>query len=206
MGIQYASLSMAVEETLASDRRQRRTLARPVVVIVAVTAAVALLGVPGGFIWAAITPRVAVVVTGHGAAEVINPETKAFIAADGWFCVVGVIAGLLAGVAGDLIAVRRHGAVAAGGLILGGLAASLVEWWIGRNIGLASFRSSLFLSHQGAVLHGPLVLRAHGALVIWPLTSALVVGLAELLAGQRPDEQALAPPGAGTAPSRTTMN
>ena len=153
---------------------------------------------PGGFIWSAITPRVAVVVTGHGVAEVINPETKAFIAADGWFCVIGVVGGLLAGVVGYLTAVRRHGAAAAAGLILGGLAASLVEWWIGRSIGHASFHSALFLSHQGAVLHAPLVLRAHAALVIWPLTAALCVGVAELLAGQRHSRsaaQTLAPAG-----------
>ena len=100
---------MAVEETLASDRRQHRTLARPMVVIAAVTATVAVLGVPAGFAWAAIAPRVAVMITGHGAAEVINPETSAFIAADGWFCVVGVIGGLLAGVVGYVTAVRRHG-------------------------------------------------------------------------------------------------
>ncbi len=167
------------------------------VVLAAIVAAVALLGVPAGFAWAAIVPRVAVVVTGHGAAQVINPETRAFIAADGWFCVVGVIGGLLAGVAGYLAAVRRYGSLAVVGLVLGGLAASFVQWWIGRDIGLAAFRSSLFLAHQGAVLHAPLVLRAHGAVVIWPLTTALVVGLAELLAGQRRGGPVLAPPGVG---------
>jgi hypothetical protein len=174
---------MAVEEMLVSNRRRQRTLARPVVIIAGVTVAVAVLGVPAGFAWAAIAPRVAVMVTGHGAAAVINPETSAFIAADGWFCVVGVIGGLLSGVVGYVTAVRRHGPAAVAGLLLGGIGASLVAWWIGRNIGLASFHRALHLSRQGTVLHAPLVLRAHGALVIWPLTSALVVGLAELLAG-----------------------
>ena len=186
---------MVTEETPASARRKRRTLPRPWVVLAAVTAAVALLGVPAGFVWSAIVPRVTIIVTGPGVAEVINPETKAFIAADGWFCVLGVIGGLLAGVVGYLAAVRRDGAVAVAGLILGGFAASLVQWWIGRNIGLAAFRKALFLSHKGAILHAPLVLRAHVGLVIWPLTAALVVGLAELLAGKPRDAQPLAPPG-----------
>ncbi|HUK71540.1 MAG TPA: hypothetical protein VLW50_22705 [Streptosporangiaceae bacterium] len=176
---------MAAQETRAADRRQGRNFGRRLAVLAFVTAAVAPLGVPAGFIWAAITPRVAVIVTGHGAADVINPETKAFIAADGWFCVIGVIGGLIVGVAGYLMAVRRNGAVAAAGLILGGLAASLVEWWIGASIGHSSFRGALLVSHQGAVLHAPLVLRAHAALVFWPLTTALVVGVAELLSGQR---------------------
>ncbi len=196
---------MAAEETLAAGRRQGRALGRTPVVLALVTLVVALLGVPAGFIWAAITPRVAVIVTGHGVAEVINPETKAFIAADGWFCVIGVVGGLLAGVAGYLTAVRRYGAAAAAGLILGGLAASLVEWWIGSSIGHSSFHSTLFLSHQGAILHAPLVLRAHAALVFWPLTTALCVGVAELLAGQRHSRSAaetLAPRG-GAAPPPT---
>ncbi len=100
---------MAVEETLASARRQAPHLARAAwVVLAVVTVAVALLGVPGGFMWSAIIPRVTVIVTGPGVAEVMNPETKAFIAADGWFCVVGVIGGLLAGVVGYVAAVRRR--------------------------------------------------------------------------------------------------
>jgi hypothetical protein len=178
---------MAVAEELASGRPPALRLA---LILAGVTAAVALFGVPAGFAWIAIAPRVTVVVTGHGVAEVINPETKAFIAADGWFCVVGVLGGLLAGVAGYLVAVRRYGPLAVAGLLLGGLAASLVEWWIGRSAGLAPFRKALYLSHQGAVLHAPLVLRAHGAVVVWPLITALVVTLAELLARQPRDTQA----------------
>jgi hypothetical protein len=181
---------MAVADELASGRPKRPPALRLALILAGVTAAVALLGVPAGFAWVAIAPRVTIVVTGHGVAQVVNPETKAFIAADGWFCVVGVLGGLLAGVAGYLVAVRRYGPVAVAGLIAGGLAASLVEWWIGRSVGLAPFRRALFLSHQGAVLHAPLVLRAHGALVVWPLTAALVVGLAELLAGQPRDARA----------------
>ena len=175
---------MAVGETLAYGSRQRRALARPLVVLAVVTVAVALLGVPGGFIWSAITPRVLVVVTGHGVAQVVNPETKAFIAADGWFCVVGMLGGLLAGAVGYVTAVRRRGAAAAAGLILGGVAASLVQWWIGRDIGRASFRGALFVSHHGAVLHAPLELSARTALVVWPLTASLLVGLAELANGR----------------------
>jgi hypothetical protein len=193
---------MAVAEELASGRPPALRLA---LILAGVTAAVALLGVPAGFAWIAIAPRVTVVVTGHGVAEVINPETKAFIAADGWFCVVGALGGLLAGVAGYLLAVRRYGPLAVAGLLLGGLAASLVEWWIGRSAGLAPFRKALYLSHQGAVLHAPLVLRAHGALVVWPLIAALVVTLAELLAREPRDTQAFtteggAPDRSGAAP------
>ncbi len=171
-------------EILAHDCRSGRPPGRPLAVLATVTAAVALLGVPAGAAWIAVAPRVVVVVTGHGAAQVVNAETKAFIAGDGWFCVIGVVGGLLTGVAGYLLAVRRRGAPAMAGLILGGLAASLVTWWIGRNSGLAAFHSALLTRPTGAVLHAPLVLRAHVAVVIWPFTVSLCAGLAELLSGQ----------------------
>src|SRR6266516_458981 len=146
---------MAQPDTLAVGCRQGRPSPHPLAILALITVVVALLGVPGGLAWAEIAPRAAVVITGRGVAQVVSPETKAFIAADGWFCIVGV------------------------------LAASFVQWWVGRNVGLASFRSALLLSPKGAVLHAPLVLRAHAALVIWPLTAALIVTLAELVAGQR---------------------
>ncbi|MGE5287862.1 MAG: hypothetical protein ACM3ML_11785 [Micromonosporaceae bacterium] len=161
-----------------------RSAGRSLAVLGAVTAAVALLGVPAGLVWTAVAPRVTVVVTGHGAAQVVNPETKAFIAGDGWFCVIGLVGGLVVGLAGYLLAVRRRGAPAMAGLILGGLAASLIAWWIGRNDGLAAFHRALLTSRTGAVLHAPLMLRAHGAVVVWPLATALAGGLAELLTGQ----------------------
>jgi hypothetical protein len=181
---------MPASEMLAPDGPPRATASprqpagRSVAAVCAVIAAVALLGLPAGLTWIAVAPRVAVVVTGHGAAQVVNPETKAFIAGDGWFCVIGVVGGLIVGLAGYLFAVRRRGAPAMAGLILGGLAASLLAWWIGRSDGLAAFHAALLTSHRGAILHAPLTLRAHGAVVVWPLTAALAAGFAELLNGK----------------------
>jgi hypothetical protein len=163
---------------------RRRPAGRLLAVLGAVTAAVALLGLPAGLAWIAVAPRVAVVVTGRGTAQVVNPETKAFIAGDGWFCLIGLAGGLVAGLAGYLIAVRRRGAPAMAGLMVGGLAASFLAWWIGRSDGLAAFHSALLTSPKGAILHAPLMLRAHGAVVVWPLTAAVAGGLAELLTGK----------------------
>jgi hypothetical protein len=176
---------MALPEMLIPASRPRPALGRPLIVALTVALVGTLLGVPAGFAWAAIAPRAAVVVTGPGAADILNPETKAFIAADGLFCLIGVVGGLLAGVVAYIVAVRRHGAPAVAGLLLGGLAASLVQWWIGHNMGLAGFRAALLLGRTGATLHAPLSLRAHGALVIWPLTAAIFICLAEMVAGAR---------------------
>jgi hypothetical protein len=141
-------------------------------------------GVPGGLAWAAIAPRALVVVTGRGAANVINPETSAFIAADGWFCVVGLAGGLLCGLAAYAAVVRGRGAPAVAALIAGAFGASLIALWVGRNIGLSGFRADLMAGHGGAVLHAPLILGAHSAVVSWPFGAALAVVAAELAVGR----------------------
>ena len=142
-------------------------------------------GGPGGLAWAAVAPRALLTITGRGAADVINPETPAFIAADGWFCVIGVAGGLLCGLAGYAAVVRHRGAPAAVALIIGAVGASLAAWWIGRSAGLPGFRAGLMAGHAGADLHAPLTLRAHSALASWPFGAALAVMAAELVTGRR---------------------
>lgn len=162
----------------------------------------AVAGVPGGFAWAAVAPRALAVVTGRGTANVVNPETPAFIAADGWFCVIGLAGGLLCGLAAYAAAVRSRGALAAAAVIIGAFGASLVAWWVGRNAGLSGFRAGLMAGHAGAVLHAPLMLRAHSALASWPFGAALSVVAAELVAG-RPHNRPQPAGAAGTQRAET---
>ena len=152
-----------------------------VLALLATAAASALLGVLTGFLWSAVAPRALLVVAGRGVAYVANAETSAFIAADAWFCLLTAAAGLICGVAGYLLAVRRHGAAALTGLVLGGVAAAALAMWIGQQQGLASFRSALAVSAAGVRLREPLALGGHGALAFWPLLVGLVVGSIEVI-------------------------
>jgi hypothetical protein len=151
-----------------------------VAALLATMAASAALGLLTGLLWSAIAPRALLVVQSRGVAYVVNPETSAFIAAEGWFCLLTAAAGLVCGVAGYFIVVRRYGAVAVSGLALGGVAAALLAMWTGQQQGLAGFRSQLAASPAGVKLHEPLVLAGHGALAFWPLFAALAVGAIEL--------------------------
>ena len=63
----------------------------------AVAGGTALLGVVAGFLWAVAAPRPLLVMTGRGTAAVINAETSAFIAGDGWYCFICLAGGLLSG-------------------------------------------------------------------------------------------------------------
>ena len=149
--------------------------------LAAVVLGTVLLGVAAGFIWAAVAPRAVIVVLGRGSADVVNPETSAFIAADGWFALLTVTGGVISGLAGYLIAVRRHGAIAMAGVLAGAVAAALIARWIGQMPGQAELNHSLALGRAGTELQEPLALGGIGVLAFWPLAAGLVAGGTETI-------------------------
>jgi hypothetical protein len=155
------------------------------IAIAGVIAGTAVLGLGAGLLWAAIAPRALVEVVGPGSADLINPETNAFIAADGWFTLLTVAGGLVSGAAGYALAVRRNGPPAMAGVLTGGLAAALLAKWIGQRSGAAAFNHSLAAGHVGLLLRDPLMLGGLGVLMFWPLAAGLVAGSIELIS-QRP--------------------
>jgi hypothetical protein len=159
-----------------------RTARAAVVIFLAVLVATAVFGVPAGYLWAVLAPRALAQVVSRGGAGLVNPETTAFIAADAWFALIAALGGLLTGVAGYLLVVRRRGAPAALGLILGGLAAAALMAWIGDNYGHAAFQHRLLTSPTGTHLHASLSLGSKGAILFWPVAAALVIAIPEAVA------------------------
>jgi len=152
-----------------------------VAVLLVVTGAV--LGLLGGVIWAAAAPRVVYQVYSHNppTAYATNPETNAFIAADGIYTFIALGGGALLGLGGYLFGVRRYGPGPMVGVAAGGLAAAYVAKWLGPVLtGQDSFNSQLGSSKPGALLRAPIALGAHGALAFWPVAAAFVAGGLEL--------------------------
>ena len=138
-----------------------------------------MLGVAAGLIWAAVAPRALLQEVGHGEAQLVNAENSAFILADAWFCLIAAVGGVITGVAGYRLLVRRAGWTSAAGLILGAVAASLLMLWTGENIGLGTYNHLLAASPDGAFFHASLALGAKSALAFWPGLTSLVILLAE---------------------------
>lgn len=151
------------------------------IALVAVIAGTAVLGAAAGFLWASVAPRALAVVVARGSANVVDPETSAFIAADGWFTLLTAVGGVVSGLLGYTLAVRRHGALAMTGVLLGGLAAALIAMWIGQRSGTAAFNHSLSTDRPGTLLHVPLALGGRGPLAFWPLAAGLAAGGIELI-------------------------
>ena len=133
----------------------------------------ALIGLAGGLAWTSFAPRAVYVVVGRGSANVVNPETSAFIAADGWYCLIGVAGGLVIGLAGYLLGVRRYGPAPMAAVLAGGVLAGLAARWVGENHGLRQFNTQLLTARQGTLLHAPLALAGDTSAALWPTRASL---------------------------------
>jgi hypothetical protein len=180
------------------SERPRLAPAGPRVIALTVGIAVggAVLGLAAGFAWAGLAPRALYMAAQPGLAYVINPETSAFIAADGWYSVVAAVGGIIIGVTGYLIGVRRYGPVPVVGVLAGATAAAFAAAWTGHSVGLAAYRHQLGSARAGDLIRQPAALGAHGALAFWPLAAGAAVAVLELVAALRERRRRAADPAA----------
>jgi len=126
-----------------------------------------------------VAPRPLLQEIAHGEAELVNAETSAFIVADAWFALIVAVGGVITGLLGYRLLVRRAGAAAAAGLVLGAGAAAFVALWVGERIGLGTYNHLLATSSTGIFFRSSLALGAKTALVFWPLCTALIILMGE---------------------------
>jgi hypothetical protein len=157
---------------------------RAVIAACLIVAGSAVVGLAAGLVWAAAAPRVAyqVYTLNPPTAYATNPETSAFIAADGWYCLFALIGGALIGLLGYLFGVRRYGPVPMAGIVIGATGAAFLTQWLGHEqSGGPGFNHLLATSKPGALLYAPISLGSHGALAFWPFAAAAVAGGIELV-------------------------
>jgi hypothetical protein len=159
---------------------RRRPWRRTVVVSILTFLAVVAAGVPLGLLWSWLTPSVPVVATAQGQVVVNDPSPEEFIAADGWFTLLGFGFGVLVAVAAWLIVRRHRGPWLLLSVVLGALGAAGAAWQVGRQIGLADYERWRGAVTAGATFSRPPDLHAHGALLV-PAFAAVIV--CTLLAG-----------------------
>lgn len=123
-----------------------------------------LAGIPLGVLWWLAAPRRSYEVSADGAFAIV-PESEAAVGSDGWFLLLTAAVALVAAV----VAWRREaqrGPLMAGALAVGMLLCGLVTWQVGGLLGPRP--SAAELAEIGAVVLGPLGLRAYGVLVVGP--------------------------------------
>ena len=153
-----ANSAYPIDLTWPAPPRRPRRPGRAAAVAAAILLGVAALGAPLGLLWAAVAPTVQVRMTSDGAL-LADQQPEEFIAADGWFTLLGACFGVLAAVAVWLV-VRRRGPLPLVALTLGAVGAGLIAWWLGRHQGLEAYQRMLDSAPDGAVFGKPADLRA----------------------------------------------
>jgi hypothetical protein len=130
---------------------------------------VVLLGAPLGLLWAAVAPRVEVVVAAGGATRLAEPASDGFIAVDGAFLALVLVAGVLSGVVAWWLG-RRHGPGVVVGLVVGGLLAAEVASRTGALVDAGEARAALEAGREGVVALS-VRLRSEPARLGWPVAA-----------------------------------
>jgi hypothetical protein len=133
------------------------SLQRRILVPIGLAVALGVLGVGIGWLWALIAPRLPLVVK-NGAYYYGDAEPEQPVAADGWFLIIGIVAGIVLAVAVWLLLRRYRGVGTLVALTLGSVLGGWVAWYIGYKIGLAEFKSAVATATENTHLNGPLKL------------------------------------------------
>ena len=171
----------------SADTRRGPEWARAFLAAFLVMAGGAVIGLAGGLVWAAVAPRVQYQVYAvNPPTAYANPETSAFIAADGWYCFIALAGGALLGLLAYFFAIRRYGALPMVGAVAGSIVAGLITAWLGHQAtGGPGFNQLLATSKPGTYLYAPISLGSQAAVAFWPLAAAAVAGGIELVAVMR---------------------
>jgi hypothetical protein len=188
----------AAEAVWSARRSVRRPWKRTAVVAVLSGVLVFVLGGPLGLLWAWLAPGVPVVDTGQSGIIVNDPSPEEYIAADGWFTLLGLGFGLLVAIVAWLVLRRDRGPFLLLGVVAGTLGAGyLVAPWAGEMIGRGAYQHWRETAVQGATYLAPPEVHSTGPMLVPAFAAAIVL---TLLAGWSNDpdlEQAGARPGYG---------
>ena len=146
---------------------------------------ISVLGVVAGLVWLGLAPR-ATAHTQGGDIGFGSNVNKVFAGADLSFAVICVVAGLLCGAVGAILA-RRRGLAVSLALTIGGTSASLIASWLGRQI--SGGPAARWAAHAGAGSHHYFIaLIDRQFLIAWPLAGLAVTFVVALFTPDPIDE------------------
>jgi len=155
----------------------RRPWRRTAIVAVSSAVVVLALGGPLGLLWAWLAPNVPVIDTGRDIV-VNDPSPEEYIAADGWFALLGLGFGLLVAVVAWLALRRDRGPFLLLGVVLGTAGAGYyVAPWIGELIGKPAYQHWRDTAAQGATYMAPPEVHSTGPMLVPAFAAAIVLTL-----------------------------
>ena len=149
---------------------RRRSWPSPVVGLF-VAVVLAILGAPLGLLWKALAPVVPLIKV-EGGARLTEPQPEEYVAADGWFTLLGLGFGIVAAILVWLLVRRSRGPAVLLGVAVGTVGAALVAWWIG-TLGHGDFEGLVASAPVGTPIDQPADLRAGGFEWLWGVIPTL---------------------------------
>jgi hypothetical protein len=144
------------------------------------------LGAATGVFWWLLVKPPAYEVNSNGGATTSERGLAEFIAADAWFCAIGLVVGLLIGLAAWRW-LRTLGWTIVLVVLLCATASALTCWLVGYRLGPGDFSARLAAAQPGDLVPIPLTLRARASLLAWPFFAIIPVLLGSSLG--RDDEE-----------------
>jgi hypothetical protein len=144
------------------------------------------LGAVGGVVWWLVVKPPAYELSSGGSATTSERGLSQFISGDAWFCAIGLVAGLLIGIAAWRW-LRDLGWTVVLVVLVCATAAALTCWLVGYRLGPGDFSARLAAARPGGLVPIPLTLRARASLLTWPFFAIIPVLLGSSL-GRDEDE------------------
>jgi len=138
------------------------------------------LGAAAGVVWWLLVKPPAYELNSNGGATTSERGLTQFIAADAWFCVIGLVVGFLIGIAAWRW-LRTLGWSVVLVVVVCAVASALMCWLVGYRLGPGDFSARLAAAHPGDLVPIPLTLRAHASLLTWPFFAVIPVLLGSSL-------------------------
>jgi hypothetical protein len=138
------------------------------------------LGAAAGVVWWLLVKPPAYELNSNGGATTSERGLTEFIAGDAWFCAIGLVAGLLIGLAAWRL-LRSLGWTVVLVVLVCAVGASLTCWLVGYRLGPGDFSARLAAAQPGELVPIPLTLRARASLLTWPFFAVIPVLLGSSL-------------------------
>jgi len=134
-----------------------------------VTGSVTLAGLPAGLVWLALAPRAKIQIAADGSGYYVDPSPHEYIHADLLYAAICAVVGVLAAVVVRRRA-RSYPVAAVTGLAVGGMAAALIAWQVGKVFAPLD-RAAAQTAKPGTIILDALDLGAKGLLLVLPVVA-----------------------------------
>lgn len=175
-------MATAVDERAVHGRQSFRLIGR----LCGFAAASLGVGAAAGVLWWLIVKPPAYELNSNGGAATSERGLSEFIAGDAWFCAIGLVVGLLIGLAAWRW-LRDLGWSVVLVVLVCAIASALTCWLVGYRLGPGDFSIRLAAAQPGEEVPIPLTLMARASLFTWPFFAIIPVLLGSSL-GRDEDE------------------